>query len=87
MFTKKFLLDLTERSLWTFVQAFAGFLVATKDLSTTTLVAAASAAGIAVVKCLAASKVGDTENASTLPVGAGVEVYAGEPLDAGHEGV
>lgn len=62
-----FYADLAERSLWTFVQAFAAVWIVTGEFDATTLKAAAVAGVIAVVKALAASRVGQHNSASTLP--------------------
>ena len=56
--------DLVERTIATAAQAFLAVFVVT-DLSTTdTALTAAAAAGLAVVKSFAASKVGDKGTAS-----------------------
>jgi hypothetical protein len=66
--------DLAERALWTFVQAFIGVLLAggMLDLSTGTLRAGAIAgiaAVLALIKGVAASRIGDPGTAATLPRG------------------
>lgn len=64
--TKVLLLDLAERALWTFAQAFASFFVVT-DLGTAKVAAAAGVASVlALVKGFAASRLGD-KTASTVP--------------------
>lgn len=71
---KKFYLDLLERTAWTFVQAFAAvWLVFDRDVAfdVENLQSAAIAAGIAAVKGLAASFIGDKDSAATLPSGGG----------------
>lgn len=83
MFRKAFLLDLLERSIWTFIQAAGALLIA----DGTDVVAigsfgdklklAAIAGGIAVMKCVLASQVGNSGTAQALP---GVEsAYVNEP--------
>jgi hypothetical protein len=61
-------LDLLERTAWTAVQAFAGVLIGTSLVSEVdwgaVFASAGIAAGIAVLKCLLAFQVGDTESAA-----------------------
>lgn len=73
MFTKRFLLDLLERSVSTFLQAFAGTLITDGiitrvDLSLRDkLILAATAGGLAVLKALVATQVGAKDSAALLP--------------------
>jgi hypothetical protein len=65
-------LDIAERALWTFLQAFIGVLIAGDmvDLSSGTLRAGAIAgvaAVLALVKSVAATRIGDPGSAATLP--------------------
>lgn len=62
-----FTLDLLERVLWTAAQAIAGVLLDLLVSDQITLRAAGYAAGIAVLKALLATKVGDPNSAATLP--------------------
>jgi len=65
-----FLLDMAERVIWTFVQAFAATLVLSSQLDMSTLKAAGLAgiaAVLAVIKALAASQIGQKGTAATLP--------------------
>lgn len=65
MFTKSFALDLLERALSTFAQAFLGaYAVVGAEKAAA---AAGIAAGIAILKGLAASQVGAPDSASLLP--------------------
>ena len=68
MFTREFWKDAAERSLWTFIQAFGGFLFASQVLDESNwqsvLVGALVAGGLAVVKALAATKFGNKESAA-----------------------
>lgn len=66
MFTKAFALDLLERALSTFAQAFLAALVVT-GWSVDSLIVGGTAAGLAVLKGLAASQVGAHDSASLLP--------------------
>ncbi len=75
---KAFYLDLLERSVWTFVQAFAAFWITdgVLDLGMALdelAIAAAVAGGLAVAKGLASTRLpwSDSNDASTLPSGAG----------------
>lgn len=79
MFNKAFLLDLLERSVWTFLQAGSAVLIVDgmDDISMAALKTALVAGGIAVVKGLIASRVGNSNTAQALP---GVEsAYVNEP--------
>lgn len=68
MFNKVFLLDLAERSIATFVQAFAASLIVVgMDDWKTALSTSAVAGVLAVAKSLAALKVGAPDSASLLP--------------------
>lgn len=71
--SRKLLLDILERTLWTYVQAFLGMLLASSVLDVSTLKLAAVAAlpaALAVVKGFAASRIGDPETAAIPPVNA-----------------
>jgi hypothetical protein len=68
MFTKKWLLDATERTIKTFVQAFAASLVVTGLDDWKTALAIGGGAGIlAVASSVAGTKVGDEDSAALLP--------------------
>lgn len=73
MFTKRFLLDLLERSVATFVQTFAGTLVGDGLLNNVHIpwsakLAIAGTAGLgSVLKSLAATQLGASDSASVLP--------------------
>lgn len=79
MFTKAFLVDLAERAIATYIQAFIGFLVAgTTEINISTLESAALAAipaALSVAKSLLASQVGDPATASLV----GVEAERPDP--------
>lgn len=62
-----FRLDLLERALWTALQAVAGALLDLMMSGDITLRAAGYAAGIAVLKALVATRIGDPHSAATLP--------------------
>jgi len=66
MFSKAFLLDVLERSLSTFVQTFAAVLVIKGDFTLLSLEAAAVAAGLAVLKGIAATQFGNKNSASLV---------------------
>lgn len=66
MFSRAWLIDMAERSIATFVQAFAAFALAQGALSLETLEAAALAGAFSVLKAYGASFVGDQANASLL---------------------
>lgn len=70
MFSKAFLIDLCERAVATYVQAFVGFLIAgTTEINVSGLQAAALAAipaALSVAKSLIASQFGDPESASLV---------------------
>lgn len=65
------LIDACERVGWTFVQAFAAALLAAGVFDSGALTIGATAAVIAALKAIVATKVGDRESAATLPAGAG----------------
>lgn len=66
--------DLIERTVWTYVEAFVGFVVASQATSLVNLdvwqsaAIAAIPAGLAVVKSAAASRVGDFRDGSTVNI-------------------
>lgn len=64
-FTKDFLLDLAERSVSTFVQAFVAVILVQGGFEREALFAGAVAGGLAVLKALAASLV-DAESGASL---------------------
>lgn len=65
---KRFYFDLIERTVWTFIQALVGtWLALGADLNLDVLKAAAIAAGLAVVKGVAATQIGSPDTAATLP--------------------
>lgn len=66
MFTKAYLLDLAERSISTFVQAAAAFIIVSGGFGADVWKAAAVAGGLAVAKALAARGTRDPENASLI---------------------
>lgn len=70
MFTKKWLVDMAERVVWTFLQAFFGTLLAlgTTSVDWVILKSALIAAGLAVGKAILASRMGDKDSASTANV-------------------
>ena len=68
--TRLYLIDLAERVLWTFLQAFAAALLLSDALNLDALKAAAFAglaAVLALVKGLGAKAIGDRQSASTAP--------------------
>lgn len=68
MFTTEFLLDAAERTVKTFVQAFAASLVVTGLDDWKSALAIGGGAGIlAVASAVAGSRVGDNESAAFLP--------------------
>lgn len=67
MFERAFLLDTLERSVRTFLQAFAAFVVVQGNFSQEALVGGLVAAGLAVLSSLAAIPVGAKDSASFLP--------------------
>lgn len=77
-----FYYDLLERSLWTFIQAFAGIVVVSDaDMwSADAVKAAALAGGIAVIKGLVVSRLPWTadDSASTLPASVDPPQEAGQ---------
>lgn len=70
MFSRIFLVDLAERAIATYVEAFLGLLIVSgvTDLSTLrTAAVAAVPAGLSVVKAGLARLIGDRESASMSP--------------------
>lgn len=70
---KRFYLDLLERVSWTAIQAAAAAVLIT-GFGVDSLKIAGAAAGASVLKCLLASRVGDSDSAAALP---GVDGSAG----------
>lgn len=64
--SREFVLDVAERAISTFVQAFAAVVVARQTVDSLTLKAALVAGGLAVAKGVAARGKGDPETASLL---------------------
>lgn len=64
--SKKLLKDLTERALWTAVQAFIAVYTVGGVNELKSALAAAVAAGLSVVKGFAATRVGNPNSAATL---------------------
>ena len=63
---KKYLIDLAERVAWTAVQAGVAYtIVATQSMSEAWVIPLAAV--LAVIKGIAAKKIGDSESAATLP--------------------
>lgn len=68
MFTRKFLLDAIERTVKTFVQAFAASLVVTGlDDWKGALAIGAGAGVLAVASSVAGTQIGNRQSASALP--------------------
>lgn len=67
MFTRQFLLDLLERSVATFAQAFFAAVLLYGSFEVEFLKLAAVAGGLAVVKSLAATQFGASDSGSVLP--------------------
>ena len=73
MFSLKFWVDLAERALATFVQAFVAALLVVPGADLTdggllrTAAAGGIAAGLSAVKSVLASRVGDRDSAALLP--------------------
>lgn len=58
MFSKKFLIDLVERSVWTFVQGFAAVVIVQGHFGVDALKLGAVAGGLSVLKSILAYNVG-----------------------------
>lgn len=67
MFEKRFLLDTLERTLRTFIQAFAAFVVVKGSFDREALYGALVAGGLAVLSSFAAQPFGSKDSASFLP--------------------
>lgn len=67
MFTRAFLLDTLERAIATFAQALIGAGTVLDFTDSRTYATAGIAAGLAVLKCLAATRVGAPDSGSLLP--------------------
>ena len=67
MFTVKFLKDMAERVIWTFVQAAAAVLIVEQDWTPDVLKIALTAGAIAVLKAIVATRIGDDDSAASLP--------------------
>lgn len=68
--SRALLTDAAERIGWTAVQAFAAAVIAAGAFDLASLKVAAVAAGLAALKALVATRVGDRDTAATLPAGA-----------------
>ncbi len=66
MFTRKFVLNLIERVVWTAVQAGSATLLVS-GFSATAWQISGTAALIAAVKVIASTRIGDGEDGATLP--------------------
>lgn len=64
---RRFYADLAERTIWTFVQAFAAEWLVSSTFDRRSLMVGLAAGAIAVVKGLAATQVGSPFSASTAP--------------------
>ena len=62
-----FYIDLAERLVWTFIQAFAAEWILTGDFGGDALKLGAIAGALAVAKALIATQIGDPASAATLP--------------------
>lgn len=67
MFTRKFALDAAERVASTFIQAAAAVIIANQAFDVEVLKVALIAGGLAVVKVVAASRIGDSSSAAAVP--------------------
>lgn len=67
MFTREFLLDALERSLRTFIQTFAAFVVIKGSFDRDALYGGLVAGGLAVLSSVAAQPFGAKDSASFLP--------------------
>lgn len=61
MFSKQFLGDLAERVIWTFVQAAGALVIVQGSFDLEVLKLGLTAGGLAVVKCVVASRVGEED--------------------------
>jgi hypothetical protein len=66
-FTKEWLVDALERTLWTAFQAGFAIILASEALDVSVLKAAAIAAALSAVKSIGARFVGDSSSAGTIP--------------------
>lgn len=65
--TKRIYLDILERVAWTAVQAGAAEWLVTQGFDVQTAKLAGAAALVAAVKCVLATKIGDSDSAAALP--------------------
>ena len=63
----KVYLDILERVTWTAIQAAAAEWLVTQGFDMQTLKLAGAAAVVAAVKCVVATRVGDSDSAAALP--------------------
>lgn len=83
MSRSKVYLDILERVFWTALQGFAAELLVTQSFDTQSLKVAGAAAGLAALKCVLATQIGDSSSAAALPgvkgnSPVGVGGYAGD---------
>ena len=69
--SKRWYLDMAERVAWTAAQGFAAVLIVNQEWSVDVLKIAATAAGIALLKAILATRIGDGDSAATWPSGEG----------------
>lgn len=67
MISKQQLIDVSERSVWTFIQTAGGVIIASQGFGVTVWKAAAIAGGLAVVKCVVALQIGKPTAALPTP--------------------
>ena len=65
--TKKLLVDIAERTVWTAIQAFLAVWLVTAKLDAVTFKAAGVAALVAAAKCVLATRIGDSDSAAAIP--------------------
>lgn len=63
---RKLILDIAERTVWSGLQAAAAVLII-EGFTIEALSIAGTAAGIAVCKCVLATRIGDDDSAAALP--------------------
>ena len=69
--SKRWYLDMAERAVWTFAQAAAAILIVQQSWNIDVLKVAVTAGGIAILKAILATRIGDGDSAATWPSGEG----------------
>jgi heme A synthase len=65
--TRKFWVDMIERVVMTFLQAFAGAWIVRQSFDKDTLLISLTAGAVSLAKCILAANIGNRDSASAAP--------------------